>query len=126
MIDNTPWFWHFNSQNLKPSGFRERHEGFIDVFEAFKGTLLKKKLFKNDVIGFPKDEYCFIDDVWFSGHIIKNGFNILISNYNLEIKYIQNEVDDLSENIDVRNNRMKDVATYFHKSYGIWSLDPIC
>ena len=126
MFDNTKWFCHFNSQNLKPSGFRERHEGFIDVFEAFKGTLLKKKLFKNDVIEFPKDEYCFIDDVWFSGHIIKNGFNIFISNYNLEIKYIQNEVDALSENIDVRNNRMKNVATYFHKSYGIWSMDPIC
>jgi hypothetical protein len=123
LFDNAKWYCDFNSQFLKPCGFRDKREGFIDVFEAFKGTLLKKKLFKDDLSYFPEDEYCFADDVWFSGHIIKNGFNIFMSKYDLKTKYIQDDVDALSANLDIRNKRMKGVATYFHKTYGIWRFD---
>jgi len=72
---------------------------------------------------FPDDEYCFADDVWFSGHIIKNGFNIFMSKYNLKMTYIQDHVDALSSNLDIRNKRMHDVAKYFHTTYGIWRMD---
>lgn len=123
LFDNAKWYCDFNSQSLKPCGFRDKYEGFIDAFEAFKGTLLKKKLFKDDVSEFPDDEYCFADDVWFSGHIIKNGFNIFMSKYSLKITYIQDHVDALSSNLDIRNKRMHDVATYFHTTYGIWRVN---
>jgi len=123
MFDNTKWFCDFNSQNLKPCGFREKFEGYVDAFEAFKGTLLKKKLFKEDVFVFTNNEYKFSDDIWFSGHIIKNGFTIFMSKFKNESKFIQDEVDALSSDLNVRNKRMNDTAYYFHQTYGIWKMD---
>ena len=109
-----------NSCNKTPCGFRCEREGFIDVFEAFYGTLLKKKLFKEDVFNVPSNEFYFSDDVWFSGHIIKNGFSIFLSKYDIKSKNLQNEIDALSSNVSLRNERMNLVATYFHEKYNIW------
>lgn len=121
MFDNSKWFCDFNSQNIKPCGFREKFEGYVDVFEGFKGALLKKKLFKDDVFVFPNNEYKFSDDIWFSGHIIKNGFTIFISKFKNESKFIQDDVD--ASDLNVRNKRMYDTAYYFHQTYGIWKID---
>ena len=118
------WFCDFNSQSLKPCGFREKMEGFIDAFEAFKGTLLKKKFFKEDVFEFPVNDYCFSDDVWFSGHILKNGYTIFLSKFKNTSKFLQDNVDALSSNTEIRDTRMKNVATYFHEKYGIWKTEP--
>ena len=46
-----------------------------------------------------------------------------MSKYALKTTYIQDHIDALSSNIDIRNKRMKDVATYFHTTYGIWRID---
>lgn len=124
MFDNNKWFCNFNSQYLHPCGFRNHWEGYIDVFEAFHGCLLKKKLFKEDVFNFPSAEFCFSDDVWFSGHILKNGFNIFLSHFKIKSKFHYNDVDALSSNLDIRNKRMYDVASYFYNNYGIWKKDP--
>lgn len=120
LFHNSNWIIDYNSCNKTPCGFRCEREGFIDVFEAFYGTLLKKKLFKEDVFDVFSNEFYFSDDVWFSGHIIKNGFSIFLSKYDIKSKNLQNEVDALSSNVSLRNERMNLVATYFHEKYNIW------
>lgn len=120
LFNNSNWITSHNSFNKTPCGLRQEREGFIDVFEAFYGTLLKKKFFQKDVFEAPSNEFYFSDDVWFSGNIIKNGFSIFVSNYKNDSKYLQNDVDALSADISLRNERMKSVAIYFHEKYKIW------
>lgn len=126
IFDNSQWFCEFNSQYKKPCGFRTKEDGFIDVFEAFKGTLLKKKFFKENITHFPSFEFCLSDDVWFSGHIINNGFSIFLKNFNstTHLNPSQSSTDDLSFDIDIRNKRMKDTAEYLHNTFNIWRKLP--
>lgn len=120
MFDNQNWICDYNSQNKFPVGFREKNEGYVDAFEGFKGTLLKKKFFKDDVFDFTNEEFMFADNVWFSGHIIKNGYTIFISKFSNKSKFIQNDIDALSSDKQVRDKRMYDCAMYFHKTFDIW------
>jgi len=119
LFNNYNWIRESNSQNLKPCGYRERNEGYIDCFEAFRGTLLKKKFFKDDVFIFPNPEYKFSDDVWFSGHILKNNFTIFISCFNNQHHIIEDH-NGLSNDRVLAFERMRDTATYFQNTYGIW------
>ena len=116
------WISHANTQNIEPCGFREEVEGFIDVFEAFKGTLLKKKFFKFDVFDFPDSEFRFSDDVFFSGHVLKNGYTIRTSIYKNKTMFLQDDIDSLSGNRKLRNDRMLKCANYFKEKYGIWKV----
>ena len=114
------WVTDRNSQKLNPVGFRGVTEGFIDCFEAFKGCLLKKKFFKSDIFDVPNSQFLFADDVYFSGHIIKNGYSIFVSNFVDETNFIQDDVDALCANVEIRNHRMTSTAKYFRERYGIW------
>jgi hypothetical protein len=119
LFNNYIWIRDSNSQNLEPCGYRENNEGYIDCFEAFRGTLLKKKFFKDDVFIFPNQEYKFSDDVWFSGHILKNNFTIFISCFKNE-QHIMEDDNGLSYDMSIALRRMTDTAIYFQNTYGIW------
>ena len=120
LFDIRVWISNENTQKRSPCGFPYKIEGYVDAFEAFRGTLLKKRFFKSDVFDFPHQEFYYADDIWFSGHIIKNGFTIVTPVYNSYSDYLQVDVDALSADGFVRAGRTKLVATYFKEKYGIW------
>jgi hypothetical protein len=95
-IKSKQWICDNNTQNKFPAGFRGEIEGYIDIFEGFCGVLLKTKFFQNDVFDIPDDEIYFCDDVWLSGHVIKNGFTIVTSSILLKnSEGVQDETDAL-------------------------------
>jgi len=120
LFDQSKWVIDRNTQYLEPCGLREKTEGFIDVFEAFKGTLLKKKFFNRDVFDFEDLEFRFCDDVYLSGHVLKNGYTIRTSVYDNKTSFLQNNIDALCDNVELRNKRMTNCAMHFKEKYGIW------
>lgn len=95
-------FWDYNlqktknTQNIYPVGLRGKKEGYIDVFEGFAGTCLQKRFFDNSVFDIPIDDIYFCDDIWMSGHVIKNGFRIVVTSTNTKNTIFVHNIDALS------------------------------
>jgi hypothetical protein len=84
-----------NTQQLLPSGFRGHREGYIDVFEGFGGVCLQKRFFNSEVLYFPIPDIYAHDDIWFSAHVIKNGFKIVVCGESVTNIPFQDKVDAL-------------------------------
>ena len=89
------WNTISNTQNLLPGGFRGHKEGYIDVFEGFGGVCLQKRFFTTDVLFFPIHDIYAHDDIWFSAHVIKNGFKIVVSGESIQNIPFQYKLDAL-------------------------------
>ena len=89
------WNTTMNTQQLLPSGFRGHKEGYIDVFEGFGGVCLQKRFFNFDVLHFPIPDIYAHDDIWFSAHVIKNGFKIVVCGETVTNIPFQDKVDAL-------------------------------
>ena len=105
---NKNWEVYRNSQNIEPVGFRGHREGYIDIFEGFGGVCLKKKFFTTDVFNFPCEEVYYCDDVWLSGHVLKNNFKIVVSGIQLSSTFHQDDIDALKNDV---NKQFRDFVT---------------
>jgi len=85
-----------NTQNIYPVGFRGKREGYVDIFEGFAGTCLQKRFFDESVFDMSIDDVYFSDDVWMSGHVIKNGFRIVVTSTNTKNTIFIHNIDALS------------------------------
>ena len=114
------WINYKNTQNKEPCGFRGEIPGYVDVLEGFCGTCMQKRFFKEDVFHMPIYEAYSTDDIWFSGHIIKNGFNIVCSDDKtiLHIPF-QDNVDALNNKSD-KHQKNFSITRYFQEVYKIF------
>jgi hypothetical protein len=110
------WNTISNTQNLLPSGFRGHQEGYIDVFEGFGGVCLQKRFFTNEVLFFPLSDIYAHDDIWFSAHVLKNGYRIVVSGETVSNQPFQDKVDALcldSQTFVKSANLMQYLQMYF-------------
>ena len=114
------WIINENTQKREPAGFRQERIGYVDVLEGFCSTCMKKKFFKEDVFHMPIHEAYSTDDIWFSGHIIKNGFSIVCSDDKtiLHIPF-QDNVDALNNKSD-KHEKNYSIVRYFQEVHKIF------
>jgi len=117
-FSNNSWIVDKNTQDKYPCGFRGIVEGYIDIFEGFKGVMLKKKFFKQEDLKIP-DCCLYCDDIYLSGCVIKNGFAIVCANKHLDDKVIQVDTDSLNGLFDKRDKNYRAVK-YMQDTYNIF------
>lgn len=115
------WGLSFNSYNMYPVGLRGKHTGFIDVLEGFAGYCVKKRFFNDRVRTCPIPEIRYSDDLWISANIINNGYSISVGSslYNIDIKFIQTDIDALN-NINDKKRNEKSVISFLRETYKLF------
>ena len=115
-----PFWWKSVKAEMPES------QEFIDIAEGFSGVLVKPKFFTKDVFCIP-DTHWMVDDVWFSGHLAKNGIKIrrahskfseLLSK-DLASARISALLDFKDQNTDRHEANMRCIR-YFQETYHVW------
>ncbi len=86
-----------------------------DVAEGFAGVLVKPKFFRDDIYNIleaPESAF-FSDDIWISGHLAKNGIDILVTKYNKYYNTLLIRKDSLLYGPNKDNKNTKEMIRYF-------------
>jgi hypothetical protein len=108
----------------KPARNKYSRSGYADIGEGFCGIMVKPSFFDESVFEIP-DVMWSVDDVWLSGHLLKNGHAMWVNKdiFALERPTALQRVDPLYaaviDGVD-RPNANRICAEYMQETYGIW------
>jgi hypothetical protein len=90
-------------------------DGRKDVAEGFAAVLVKPKFFTEDIYNIleaPESAF-FSDDIWISGHLAKNGIEIIVTKYNKYYNTLLIRKDSLLYGPNKDNKNTKEMIRYF-------------
>jgi hypothetical protein len=92
---------------------------YVTYFNGCNGCIVKANMFTEEVFNIP-NKFRFIDDIWLSGHLIKNGYNIFCINIGDSERHTN---DDINSLIDETNRRElnNECIKWYQNNFNIWN-----
>ncbi|MCV6584625.1 MAG: glycosyltransferase family 2 protein [Marinibacterium sp.] len=99
--------------------------GYVDIAEGFCGILSRPAFFSDDMYDIPKGLWS-VDDVWLSGHFLKNGHPAWVDCRIMtqQRRTATQTVDALATSVVEGRDRSQanhDCVSYMKSTYGVWS-----
>jgi hypothetical protein len=113
----------FSEYHKKPPRRIYMKSGHVDAFQGVGGVLVKPRFFDDAVFEVP-DEGFYVDDIWLSANVLKNGYGIWAQRNLFRPKLTDaDKVDALylsSFHGKQRGDLNVDCITYCQENFGVW------
>lgn len=113
--------YEYNSQGLFPAGKHLIQNGHVDIAEGFGGVVIQPRFVTKDVFAIPAN--CrLVDDIWLSGHVLKNKWTIWGITTRTPIPHKGDEQDPLYLLKGTQDRRTCNAAciNYYQTTHGLW------